>query len=139
MDLLDRIDPTRYDVDDVVSKLNEYRDFSDTAEELEDEGPLGYAGVEMHPFTALCGEANNSFFVLRDLTGELCFLYETDIRTGFWDQAPLSQGNLSPLELETYVYEDGDLSELAIPLTRDELQLLITLLPDDPPGSLRTF
>jgi hypothetical protein len=95
MALLDRIDPARYDVEEVVRKLNEFNELTDVVQDDEDQGVLGYAGVEAHPLTALCGEAHNGFFVLRDLTGELEFVWETDTRLATWDHGVLFQGHFS--------------------------------------------
>ncbi len=85
--LLDRIDPSRHDVDEVVRRLNEYQSFApdEQDEYYEDGGAMGYAGVDAHPLTNLCGEAHNAFFVLRDLDGSLRFVFETSPRDARWE------------------------------------------------------
>jgi len=139
--LLDQIDPNRYDVDEIVRKLNEY-DELDAAEQDEHDdvgGSYAYAGADdaIHPLTELCGEAHNSFFIVRDLDGSLCFVFETTPATERWDVGPLYQEHVLPgLESLAELIEAGD---AALPMASEDLRELINGLPDDPPGQVRSF
>jgi hypothetical protein len=138
---LDRIDPGRHDVDEVVRLLNEYQSLGPDEQDLfyEDGAEIGYAGVEPHPLTALCGEAHNQFFVLRDLDGSLQFVFEISPREQRWMSGPLYRGNLSEMDLEPYLLRKAPLGAIGIPLEPDEFEALLAALPDDPPGPLRSY
>ena len=139
--LLDRIDPARYDVDDVVRRLNDYEalDPEEQDEHYEYGGALDYAGVEAHPLTAFCGDAHNEFFVLRDLDGSLRFVWEDPPPTQRWDAGPLFGGHLLEEQLEPYLLGEQPLADLDIPLSVVEFRMVVAALPNDPPGSLYRF
>lgn len=126
---------------DVVRRLNEYAslDPEEQDEYYEDGGALSYAGVAAHPLSALCGEAHNAFFVLRDLDGSLQFVFEIAPREQRWDAGPLYRGNLSEADLEAYLEGDRPFVAGGIPLDLDEFVDLLAALPDDPPGPLRSY
>jgi hypothetical protein len=67
-ELLDRIDPARYDVDAIVARLNEW-DTIPEEEQEEHEDITVYSGIDeaTHPLTALIGEAHNAFYAVRGL------------------------------------------------------------------------
>lgn len=139
--LLDRIDPARHDVDEVVRRLNEYESLApdEQDEYYEDGGAKSYAGVAEHPLTELCGEAHNAFFVLRDLDGSLLFVFETSPREPRWEAGPLYGGNLSQADLEPYLLEELPLTDIGIPLDADEFRALLAALPSDPRVPLRSY
>jgi hypothetical protein len=140
-ELLDRIDVTRHDVDDVVRRLNEYEALPPDEQDAyyDDGGPMAYAGVEAHPLTEFCGEAHNAFFVLRDLDGSLQFVFEVSPLAQRWEAGPLYRGNLSEFDLEPYFLEDEPVTATGLPLTIAEFRALLDALPNDPPGPLRSY
>jgi hypothetical protein len=139
--LLDRIDPARHEVQGVVRGLNEYESLGPEVQDQYYElgGAMGYVAVEVHPLTALCGEAHNSFFVLRDLDGSLQFVFEISPGGQRWEVGPLYRGNLSDVDLEPYLLDGEPLESIGIPLSVEEFAVLLSALPDDPPGPLRRY
>src|SRR4051794_11811997 len=94
MDTLDAIDPRRFDAEEIVDRLNEYRSLSDEDQEdaLNAWEYSGLADAE-HPLTALLAETHNACAVVRDLDGSLRLIFD-DMRDGPWRIGPLYDAHM---------------------------------------------
>jgi hypothetical protein len=139
-ELLDRIDRRRYDVDAILGRLNAFAELSDEAQDEQEFGSWGYAGLDeaQHPLLDLVGEADNDFCVVRDLDGTLMFLFETHLGSGKWECGPFYLQHVSD-EVDRYLESEEAPKEQGLQLTRTEFRALLDGLPDDPPGPVKTF
>ncbi|MDP9383884.1 MAG: hypothetical protein M3P50_01375 [Actinomycetota bacterium] len=108
---LDRLDPRRFDAEEICRRLNEFADLTD-AEREDYLADWDYAGLEdrTHPFGALLFESHNACYVVRDLDGRLQLLWQDD-PSGVWRMGNLSAGHVKP---EAEIAELIEQEELAI-------------------------
>src|SRR2546421_159323 len=94
MDLLDRLGPKRFDVEEIVEAANRYDELPET-EQAEYLSLSDYAGLleAEHPLTSLLRESHNATCVVRDIDGPLMMLWEEPL-SGVWDFGPLCRQNL---------------------------------------------
>lgn len=89
--LLDELDVARYDTLEIVDRLNRLDALDD--EQAEEEA------FELRQFTSgfeeLCEESHNDFLVVRDLDGDLAFIWQRDPRYPGYALGPLYREHLS--------------------------------------------
>jgi hypothetical protein len=127
VDLLDRIESSRYDVDAIVDAANRYTTLSDREQE-ETFSLWEYSGLAeaAHPLSSLLRESHNETVVVRGLDGQLEMLW-VEPRTDEWHSGPLCRENL--IGNEELAESEGAL-ELGV--TDEGLQRLLAALPTAP-------
>jgi hypothetical protein len=107
-DALDRLDPRRFDTEEILRKLNEFNQLSDEEQDTE-LNIWEYSGLSdaAHPLTDFLQECHNAISIARDLDGSLVFFCEEDIRTGLWESGPLCVEHLNgPFDDEVETAEE---------------------------------
>lgn len=129
-DLLDKIDPQRYDAEAIRDRLNQYEEL-DAAEANQYMGAWEYAGLDdaEHEFTGLLGESHNATFVARDLDGSLVLL---------WEERPSGEWQVGPLFAD-HMPASGDVPDML----KDDLDLglVLKIIENLPaaPGPVRSY
>lgn len=115
VDDLDRLDPRRFDAEELVDRLNAYDELSD-AEQVEELCSWEYSGMSdaEHILSGLLPEVHNGTAVVRDLSGELMLLWTDSQANDTWQLGPLYGDHLLSGETveERIEYVEGDLGDV---------------------------
>lgn len=113
-DLLDQLDTKRFDTGEIVERLNCFSELSD-AEQHDELNSWEYSGLAdaQHVLSELIPEAHNTAVLVRDLAGDLEFIWD-DPRDGVWRVGPLFADHLMGGETlaERIERAEGPLSNL---------------------------
>jgi hypothetical protein len=123
IDLLDQLDPRRFDAEAICRLLNQFDDLPPAEQDEHEFGIWGYAGLDdsQHVLSLLLRESHNSTCVVRDLDGSLVLIWEEPL-AGRWHFGPLSAGNLADPEDSPH--------EGASELNTDLVEAIIASLPE---------
>jgi hypothetical protein len=139
MGLLDGIDPQRHDAMAVLDAANGYGSLSNAEQDEED--LWEYAGMNeaQHPLIALLPEAHNGTCIVRDLDGELKFLWEEAPASDRWLIGPLFREHLIEIsDIEEAMEEESEwLVDRGISVSLADLSEVLSGLPEAPGPVMR--